>query len=146
MIKQARTGLETEAAGASTGTNSARAAEIVQGLEDNQVYMTPAATLKLFDDIVKGTTVADVNAAIAKSFRGSGPLVMLTASKAPAGGEATLKAEYEKASTAPVDAPDKDSNIVWPYTLLWDARDRRRAQGSRGSRCRDAPFQQRRAP
>ncbi|HKR86745.1 MAG TPA: insulinase family protein [Phenylobacterium sp.] len=114
-IVEMRARLATAAQGAATRRPAELADEIVGSLNDQQVVTSPAQDLALFEEIVKGLTVGEVNAALQHAFAGGGPLLFAASPKPIEGGEATLLAalaESQKAAVAPPAAP---AQIAWPY-------------------------------
>ncbi len=73
-------------------------------------------TLRLYNDMVKGITVAEVNAALPRIFEGAGPLVQVSTPIQIEGDKATVEAEYNKAHAVPVSAPQAEAAVTWPYT------------------------------
>jgi zinc protease len=110
-----RARLTTAAQGAATRRPAELADEIVGSLNDRQVVTSPAQDLALFDQIVKGLTVAEVDAALKHAFAGGGPLLFAASPKPIAGGEATLLAALAQARQVAVTPPPAPKQIAWPY-------------------------------
>ncbi len=115
-ITEYRTVLEQSAATAATRTTPDLAAGILTGVDADHVMTSPSENLALFNDIVKGITLGEVNAALPRIFEGAGPLVLVSTPVQIEGGKATVEAEYNKSHAVPVSAPQAEAAVVWPYT------------------------------
>ncbi len=111
-----RTSLEQAAATAATRTTPALAGRILSGVDVDSVTTSPADNLTLFNEMMQGLTVAEVNAALPRIFEGAGPLVQVSTPVQIEGDKATVEAEYNKAHAVPVSAPQAEAAIAWPYT------------------------------
>ena len=114
-ITEQRASLINAEAGASTRKTSTLANDMVQTVDDNDVFTDPAEDLALFDGDVKGLGVDEVNAAARQAFSGAGPLVELATPTAVEGGDGALAAEYATAHAAPVSASTAQASLAWPY-------------------------------
>jgi zinc protease len=105
------------AAVAATGTRRtpALANGLVNSLDDNDVFTSPATDLALFERVVQGLTAAQATEALKKAFEGNGPLLFMATPKPIEGGDATVAAAFRAAQTselAPLAAIEARS---WPY-------------------------------
>src|SRR5262249_35337453 len=114
-ITEYRTRLEQAAAGAATRRTKDLASSLIDSVDRNRVFTSPADGLARFELIVKDLTAAEVNAALGRMFKGEGPLVWMSAPAPVEGGEKALTAEYTKAHQVPVSAPPAEAVIKWPY-------------------------------
>src|SRR5262249_37801955 len=111
-----RTSLKQAAATAATRKTPDLARLILANVDSNSVSTSPADALELYEDMVKGITVAEVNAALSRIFQGAGPLVQVSTPIQIEGNKATVEAEYNKAHAVPVSAPQAEAAVTWPYT------------------------------
>ncbi len=114
-IQELRVEAKDRANGQSTRRTPTLANEIAASLVDKAVVTDPAQDAAIFDRIVQGLTVAEVDAAGRKAFAGQGPLVFLATPTAPEGGEAALTQAFQAAESAPVSAPTVQADVTWPY-------------------------------
>jgi zinc protease len=115
-IAEWRVQLQTLAAQAPTRRTPQVANDIVQTLDEDEVYTSPAEDLSLFEAAVKGLKAADVNKTLPHVFGGQGPLVFMASPKAIDGGEATLAKAYADARSIAVQAPTMVASATWPYS------------------------------
>jgi zinc protease len=114
-ISEDEVSLRTAAAGAATRRTPDLADEIAASRSDDQVEISPAESLALFDEVTKGLTSDQVSAALRDLFKGGGPLVF-TASPTPLdGGAEAVRTAFQAAATAPVAAPTAQAQVDWPY-------------------------------
>ncbi|MEO8926657.1 MAG: insulinase family protein [Caulobacteraceae bacterium] len=114
-VAESRALLGNAAAGAATRRTPTLANDLVDTVDENEVFTDPAEELALFDADVKGLKVDEVDAAARRVFSGAGPLVELASPEKIEGGEAALAAQYAKADAAPVSASAVQAAIIWPY-------------------------------
>jgi zinc protease len=114
-VTELRAAFQSAADGAGTRRTPRLANEIVQSVDDEQVFTSPGQDLELFKAAVEGLTAADVDQSLRQAFAGQGPLVFMSNPKPVAGGEATLLAAFEQAEAAPVTAPTEQAVKAWPY-------------------------------
>jgi zinc protease len=114
-IVEMRARMTTAAEGAATRRPAELADEIVGSLNDQQVVTSPAQDLALFEEIVKGLTVGEVNAALAHAFSGGGPLLFAASPKPIEGGETTLLSALADSQKVAVTPPAAAAKISWPY-------------------------------
>jgi zinc protease len=110
-----RKNYEQWAAGAATRQTRNLASSLVNTIDQDRVYASPADDLARFTRAAQTVTVAKVNAALVRMFTGSGPFVQVISSDPLDGGDDTLAAEYNKAHASKVSAPKADETLVWPY-------------------------------
>jgi zinc protease len=111
-----RSNLQSAVSGAATRRTVSLAESLAGTVERNTVFTAPADDLALFDSIVKDLKIEEVNGTFGTVLGGAGPLVQLIAPKVPEGGEAALRAEFEKAVAAPIAATEAKATVPWPYT------------------------------
>ncbi len=114
-IAEFRVSYEQAATGAATRRTTDLVSALVNSVDRDTVFTSPADNLAEFEQIVKGLTAAEVNAALRRIFHGAGPLVEISAPALVEGGDAELAAEYTKAHAVPVSAPAAEAAVVWPY-------------------------------
>jgi zinc protease len=114
-IIEYRTRVEQAAAGAATRLTKDLASLLVESVDQNKVFTSPADSLVRFERFVKDLSAAEVNAALVRIFEGKGPLVLMSAPAPVEGGDGALAAEYTKSHEVPVTAPAADAAIHWPY-------------------------------
>ncbi|MGI8840847.1 MAG: M16 family metallopeptidase [Caulobacteraceae bacterium] len=114
-IDETRAQLVNAVAGAATRDTPTLANDLVDAVDDDEVFTDPAEDLALFEKDVKGLTAAKVGAAAGKIFAGAGPIVELTSPQPIEGGDAALAVEYDKARAEPVDAQASQAQVAWPY-------------------------------
>jgi zinc protease len=88
---------------------------LVDSLDENQVFTSPATDLALFERVVQGLTAAQATEALKKAFEGNGPLVFVATPKPIEGGEAAVTAAYRAAQSSPVSALAAIEARSWPY-------------------------------
>ena len=110
-----RTALQAAAAEAATRQTTSLAGGLVDAVNDNEVFNTPAEDLKQFNEAVATITVDEVNGAVREAFSGNGPLVFITSPIAIEGGEAAVTAALEASRKTPVTAPVIVADAIWPY-------------------------------
>jgi len=114
-ILEVRTTLKNAVAGASTRRTPTLANDLVETVDENDVFTDPAENLALFDEAVRGLTSGEVGAAARRVFAGAGPLVELATPDPVEGGDAALAAQYAKAAAQPVTASAAQATVAWPY-------------------------------
>ena len=108
--------LTNAVAGAATRATPGLAGDMVEAVNDDEVFTSPATDLALFEADVKGLAADQVATAARAIFSGSGPLVELTTPTNVDGGDSALAAEYGKDAAEPVSARVADASVTWPYT------------------------------
>ena len=116
-ITEMRVVLQNAAAGASTRPTTALASGLVDAVDQDGVFTTPATDLALFEATVETLPPATVDSALRAVFAGAGPLVEL-ATPQPEGGDAALKAELARAFSSPLAARGDAATLPWPYARL----------------------------
>lgn len=114
-ITEMRAGLKSAADGQATRRSPGVADEIVQSLNDREVFTSPAQDLAQFDQVVKGLDAATVSAELKAEFQGSGPLVFAVSPTPVDGGEKKIAAAFDQARLAKVDPPAVELAKAWPY-------------------------------
>jgi zinc protease len=115
-IQETRVQLQTAAAQASTRRTPNIANEIVQTLDDDEVYTSPAQDLEMFEAQVKGLKAQDVSAVLRERvFVGEGPLVFMASPLPIDGGEAAFSKAFFDSRAKAVEAPQQLAAKAWPY-------------------------------
>ena len=115
-ITEGRTALQNAVATAATRSTPALAAGLLNAVNEDDVFSTPATALAIFDQTVEGLTADQVNTAVRAVFEGGGPLVLFTSPVPVEGGEAAVTAALEASRATPVEAPAAQAQLEWPYT------------------------------
>jgi zinc protease len=115
-ITETRTRLTAAVAGAATRPSPQIAQGLVNAVNDDRVFMSPADNLALFEETVSGLTPDSVHTATRELFGGSGPLVFMTSPTPIEGNEKTLLAAFTASRVQPVAANSVQQAKVWPYT------------------------------
>ena len=114
-ITEYRTRLGQQAASAGTRRTPDLADAIESTVNDDEVFTGPVQNAANFERFVAGLTPAQVDAAMARAFAGSGPLVTMASPRPVEGGERVLKASLDAALARPVAAPAAQAALKWPY-------------------------------
>ncbi|HEX5236994.1 MAG TPA: insulinase family protein [Sphingomicrobium sp.] len=114
-IERVRTALRTQAATASTRQSSALADAIVNSVNEDELYTSPAQDLALYEPMLAKITPAEVNAAMKSLFAEQGPILFRSAQKDPAT-DAQLAQALTGAYSGKLGAEVKQAAITWPYT------------------------------
>ena len=117
-ISEMRAALHNALSGAATRPTPTLASGLVDSVNDNQVFTSPAADLALFEAAAKDLSAQSVSAAAKTIFSGAGPLVELQTPSAVDGGEAAVAQIFAEAAAMPVTPPDAAATIAWPYAKL----------------------------
>lgn len=115
-ITDTRTALTNAVTAAATRSTPALANGLVGAVNSQTVFSSPATNLELFNAVVEGLTVDQVNAAVRPVFEGQGPVVMVTTPVPIEGGEAAVTAALEASRQTPVVARAAEAALEWPYT------------------------------
>lgn len=114
-IGEFRARLAAAAAGAETRPSPQLAMGLVNAVNEDQVFTSPATSLAIFDAAVAGLTADQVTADTRRLFAGSGPLVHLASPTPVETGEAALLAAFSESRSTPVAAPEVREARTWPY-------------------------------
>jgi zinc protease len=117
-VTELRVRLRDAAAGASTRRTPVLADEIVRSVDDQQVETAPSEDLAIFEEFVRKLTPAQVSAALAAAFEGSGPLVSLASPTPIDGGQSALTTAFGQAETAPITPPAQVADKTWTHTYF----------------------------
>ncbi|MCS6625412.1 insulinase family protein [Roseibacterium beibuensis] len=115
-VTETRTRLEAAVAAASTRSTPILATGLLNSVNDETVFATPAVQLELFNQAVEGLTATQVNGAVARVFEGHGPLVLVVTPEDVEGGPEAVTAALERSRRAAVEAPAEQDGVDWPYT------------------------------
>jgi len=114
-LTEMRTKLQSAAAGAATQRTPDLAQGLVQSVEEDEVFTSPAQDLARFEADTKGLTAAEVSAALKGVFSGQGPVLSITSPDPIDGGEPALSAAFEAARTDRIDMAALHATKAWPY-------------------------------
>jgi zinc protease len=114
-IVTVRTALANAVAAAATRRTPALANELIQAVNDDEVFSTPQVNLDLFNASVEDLTAAQVNDGLKTVFQGEGPLALVITPVEIEGGEAAVTAALEASRAEPVTAPAAHAEMDWPY-------------------------------
>ena len=114
-IAELRVQLQAAAAQAPTRRTPQIANDIVQTLDDDEVYTSPAQDLAMFEAEVKGLKADTVSKTLPAVFGGQGPPVFMSSPQPIDGGEATLAKTYAEVHATAVEAPTQQAAMTWPY-------------------------------
>ena len=89
---------------------------LLQSFDSDTIFVTPRQNQADIERLLQHMGVADVNRAAMRLFSGSGPLLFVSDTIPPPGGEAGLKATLAAAMAAPVSPPVANAAVTWPYT------------------------------
>lgn len=117
QVANARTALESAAAGAETRSNASFVAAAISLLEDGQVATTPQSALDRFEAFAPEITPGAVMAALeADLVPLADPLIRFQGRTPPEGGEAALRTAWDDGMRLAV-APDAATELAqWAYT------------------------------
>ncbi|HEV2815646.1 MAG TPA: insulinase family protein [Allosphingosinicella sp.] len=110
-----RTALTTQVAGAATRQSAGLAEGLVSSVDLDNVFVSPADNLRLFEAAVAGLTPARINQSARALFAGE-PILYMTSPAAVEGGEGALLAAYRDSRAVPVPAEAARQAQAWPYT------------------------------
>jgi zinc protease len=116
VVSQMRTFFQGNAEAADSTPTPQVVSGLLRSVDEKTVFTSPASDLVLYEDVVKGLTVAKVDQALRYVFGGDGPLVFVGGADAPAGGEPAIKAVLKDADATPLADRDRGGLPAWPYT------------------------------
>lgn len=112
-----RTAIENAAASADTRSNDALVGAVLQLLRDDKVPTTPASSLERLNRHAASFTPAAVLAALrADAIPLANPLIRFQGRSAPEGGEQALRAAWNEAQAAPLQAATSATSGTFAYT------------------------------
>jgi len=114
-VRDIRTSLEADADGAATRPTPQLANALVDALEHDAVYTSPAQDLVLGLAILKDLDAATVNAALHAAFQGNGPLAFVSSPQPIEGGDAAVLAALQEAESARLGKAAVVAQAAWPY-------------------------------
>jgi zinc protease len=116
QISAALTGAQAAVAASATRTSRGIAGGLVDAIDRDAVFNSPATGLALATADLKGLTAADVDAALRNVFVGNGPLLFLSSPKAVENGETVLASVFNHAESEPIEKATTQQLASWPYT------------------------------
>lgn len=111
-----RAALQTAAAGANTRQTPQLAAVLLNAVNEDEVFTSPADDLKLFDAVAAQARPETVNKAIRETFAGNGPLLFLTTPEPIEGGAEAVTTAFNASAARPVEAQKAVEAVAWSYT------------------------------
>ncbi len=114
-IIESRAASQNALRGAPTRPTPALAGGLVQSVDEDGVFTAPVENALVFEGAVKDLKAETVNAALAKIFAGTGPLVTLTTPVPPANGQVALAEVFHQAMIGEVKARKDATQMAWPY-------------------------------
>jgi len=116
QVATALTGAQEAVSASSTRLSRGLAGVLVNDIDRDTVFTSPAENLALTEAELKGLTADDVNAALREVFTGNGPLLFLSSPKLVEGGETALVSVFDRAESAPLEKAVAPQVAMWPYT------------------------------
>jgi zinc protease len=116
-LTQVRTALTAAVAGAATRQSAGLADGLVSTVDQDDVFVSPADSLRLFEESVAGLTPERINQSARTNFAGE-PILYMTSPTAVEGGDGALLAAYRASLAVPVPAAAVEQAHAWPYTRL----------------------------
>ncbi|MGN6497817.1 MAG: M16 family metallopeptidase, partial [Tsuneonella sp.] len=117
QVARVRAAQENAAAGAATRSNGVLAAAVLQMLDDKLVPTDPQSSLARFEEFAPSITPAAVLAALkADAAPLIDPLIRYEGRTAPEGGAEALRAAWDEANAAPLEASKAASAGAFGYT------------------------------
>lgn len=113
QMAEAATAARTAAEQANTRQNAAIAANILESVASNDVVTTPAWRLDHFNKVAPTITLAEVNAAFAKLWTGSKPLIHISDKQAV--DVAAVSAKLAESQKVAVTRPAEDAKLAFAY-------------------------------
>ncbi len=111
-----RNSLEQAVRGAATRRSGNLAGEIAQGILDERVFTTPAASRDLLLPAIERITPEECLAALREAFAGNGRFVMVSGNTTiPGDAAAAIAAAHAAAAKVPVAAPAAEAAGAWAY-------------------------------
>jgi zinc protease len=114
-LVEIRTALTAAVAGAATRQSAGLADGLVAAVDQDDVFVAPADSLRLFEAAVAAFTPARINQSARALFAGE-PIIYMTSPTAVEGGEGALLTAYHASLAVPVPAATVEQAQVWPYT------------------------------
>lgn len=106
--------VQAAADGAGTRTHESLAAGILQAVNSDELYTSPAQDLAQVKEVLAGLTGDAITTALREAFAGKGPVLFRAAQKDPVGVPA-LQAQLEASYARQLAARAAETAVVWPY-------------------------------
>lgn len=116
VLASTRGRLTAAAAGAGTRRTPSLAEALLADLVGEDVTLTPADDLAMFEAVAKEATPELVSTAVRTLFQGSGPLLTLVSQAPVETGEQALLEAFNQSRQLAVAAPSADAVKTWTYT------------------------------
>jgi zinc protease len=110
-----RTALTAQVAGAATRQTAGLAESLSNSVDNDNVFISPAQGLAMFEAAAPGITVEMVNQAARRIFAGE-PILYMTSPIAADGDTAALAAAYQASRATAVAANAAQQTTAWTYT------------------------------
>lgn len=104
------------AAQADARRNNALAEQILATEQDEDLFTTPQTRLELFNRLKSEITAEAVTEVFREHYRGSGPLIHVSAKEPIAGGEEAILDVYRQSQQVAVAAPEAAEAVSFAYT------------------------------
>ena len=108
--------IQAQAEQAGTRRSAAIANEIVQSVNDGEIYTSRAENLKELDDILATLSIAEINAGLHRIVHNDGPFVFLSTPQPVEGGVTAVETALSEAQARPVTEGETQGVKPWPYT------------------------------
>ncbi len=115
QITAMRSGFKVAAAGATTRLTPALADALVESVEIDDVYTSPAQDVALTESIFKTVTREQVHKALRDLFSGAGPLIFVSTPQGIEGGEPQILKALNEADAQPLTPSVESALAQWPY-------------------------------
>jgi len=114
-ISETRSRLQAAVAGAGTRPTAVIANQIVQAVNEDDVFMSPEQQLALFEQSVTGFDAAAAGRLAPMLFSGNGPLLFATSPDPIEGGHQRLAQVFQASRGTAIEAPVATAAREWPY-------------------------------
>jgi zinc protease len=113
--------MDGNAARGDARSSSELASLLLANIERDLIFTTPLQAATDAKRLAANVTIEDIHLAARSLFAGSGPLLFVSAGKAPAGGEAALSATLLRAGAAPLAQGSTRAETAWGYDPIGPA-------------------------
>lgn len=115
-IAEARTQIQAAIAGKAGRLNTTIAGEILNAVNDDEVYVSPEQARAEIETVLPSLTPAKVQASLVETFAGAGPLLFRATPEPQVVSDAELTKLLSALVTAPVAKTATTTTKPWPYT------------------------------
>ena len=106
---------------ADTRQSSSLAMGLVNSINSNRVFTSPAESLRITKMAVEALTLEKCHEALKSFWKDRDLTITLTSRTAPENGTSTLAALYRKSQEVKVDPPEKKEDVTFAYTNFGEA-------------------------